>query len=156
MDSCKEFFHAHLDHSIFLFCHSYKSPIAKTVINRVISIMFFLEVGSKGYEITKAISTSKIKNRRATKKNWKEKGMWEGFITLNPHSNWPQVSFLLTAFFCTICTRVMKSRWALGQLFIELWFLFFFFLFNWKLNVPFYTIRNIILSPPSINYGVQK
>lgn len=110
MDSCKEFFHAHLDHSIFLFCHSYKSPIAKTVINRVINIMFFLEVDSKGYEITKAISTSKIKNRRATKKNWKEKGMWEGFITLNPHSNWAQVSFLLTAFFCTICTRVMKIK----------------------------------------------
>jgi len=39
------------------------------------------------------ISTSKIKNSNATRKNWKEKGMWDGVIKLNPHSNWVHLFF---------------------------------------------------------------
>jgi len=46
---------------------------------------------------------SKIRNRRATRKNWNENGRREGDITLNPHSNWDHfafdgISFLFTSF----------------------------------------------------------
>lgn len=37
---------------------------------------------------------SKIRNRSETKKNWNENGTWEGFITLNPHSNCEFRSFV--------------------------------------------------------------
>jgi len=58
-----------------------------------------VERGSIGKEITKAISTSKIKNSKAIKKNWNEKGRWGGFIKLKPHSNWDHFSFSFNIFF---------------------------------------------------------
>lgn len=44
---------------------------------------------------------SKIKKRRATRKNWKEKGNWEGFIRENPHSNWEFVILVSSLSFLT-------------------------------------------------------
>ena len=57
---------------------------------------------SMGYARSILISTSKIRNRRATRKNWKEKGMWEGVIRLNPHSNFVHLFIDLKLFFFTI------------------------------------------------------
>jgi len=54
------------------------------------------------------ISTSKIKNNRATIKNWNEKGTCEGVITLNPHSNCVHLFFLIFNFFCSICVVIKK------------------------------------------------
>lgn len=50
-------------------------------------VMFILSFVSIGYEISKLISMSKIRNSNATRKNWNEKGMWGGFRGVNPHSN---------------------------------------------------------------------
>lgn len=63
---------------------------------------FLVLIVSIGYDITIAISTSKMRNRRATRKNWKENGIWEGAIELNPHSNGPLFSFDMYDFFCTV------------------------------------------------------
>lgn len=70
--------------------------------------MFFMDWDSKGYDNIKAISTSKIKNSKAIKKNWNEKGTWDGFMASNPHSNWVHFSFSASIFFCTIWTAVSK------------------------------------------------
>lgn len=72
--------------------------------------MFFVVLGSIGKDSTKAISTSKIKNSTATKKNWKEKGRWEGFILLNPHSTWDHFSFSAVIFFCTKSTPINSNK----------------------------------------------
>jgi len=48
------------------------------------------------------ISTSKIKNNSAIKKNWKEKGMCEGVMRLNPHSNFVHLLADPASFFFTI------------------------------------------------------
>lgn len=46
-----------------------------------------------------AISTSKIRKIIETMKNWNEKGRWEGFIILKPHSNCLHDSFFSSLFF---------------------------------------------------------
>ncbi len=66
-------------------------------------ILFFL---SNGYERTILISTSKIKNKIATKKNWNENGMWEGDMELNPHSNWLDFSWYEFSTFCVVFIAV--------------------------------------------------
>jgi len=68
-----------------------------------ITVIFLADFLSIGYDRTIEISTSKIRNKMATKKNWKENGRWEGFILENPHSNWDHFSFLGVIFFFTIC-----------------------------------------------------
>jgi hypothetical protein len=55
---------------------------------------------SIGYDRIRAISTSKIKNSRAIRKNWNENGMWGGFMRLKPHSNCVHFSFSCDIFFC--------------------------------------------------------
>jgi len=64
----------HFVHSILPFCHSYNNAIVKNIRNKRINILFFKEGCSKGYARTSEISTSKIKNNKAIRKNWKEKG----------------------------------------------------------------------------------
>jgi len=81
------------------------------------------------------ISTSKIKNSNATRKNWKEKGMWDGVIKLNPHSNWVHLFFLVFNFFCAICVAFMKIiEIKIEVTHIIVIFILFFF-FYWKLIV---------------------
>jgi hypothetical protein len=82
---------------------------------------------SIGYDRTIEISTSKIKNRRATKKNWKENGRCDGFMLENPHSNWDHFSFLGTIFFCAIWVAPEKTatRIAVTKM-IDVIFIFFF------------------------------
>jgi hypothetical protein len=60
-------------------------------------IRFPWEDGSIGYDRTILISTSKIKNRIATKKNWNENGKCGGVMRLNPHSN----RFLFSLYVCS-------------------------------------------------------
>jgi hypothetical protein len=48
--------------------------------NKKIMIRFFRFIGSRGKAKIKEISMSKIKNRRAIKKNWKENGILEVVI----------------------------------------------------------------------------
>lgn len=55
--------------------------------------LFLVELLSRGYANNIEISISKIKNRIAIIKNWKENGRCLGFIVLNPHSNWDHFSF---------------------------------------------------------------
>lgn len=50
-------------------------------------IIFLFRMGSIGYEVMSMISTSKIKNSRATMKNWRENGVEGGFMAASPHSN---------------------------------------------------------------------
>lgn len=66
---CKGVFLIHSDHLIFLFCHSYVSPIVKVIRNIRIMVTFFVVWGSIGNDRTRAISISKIKNRMDTIKN---------------------------------------------------------------------------------------
>lgn len=70
--------------------------------------MFIWVWGSRGYERTRAISISKIRNSKATKKNWNENGKREGDITLNPHSNWDHFAFEGISFLFTIFVAVPK------------------------------------------------
>lgn len=96
----------------------------------------FVLLGSIGKDKIRAISTSKIRNKRATKKNCNEKGTCEGFITLNPHSNCDHASFLLFIFFWVAWTKIIKitnSNRDTVQIIVIL--IYFFTLFNWKLNV---------------------
>jgi len=64
---------------------------------------------SIGKDRTIEISTSKIRNRMATRKNWNENGKCEGFMLENPHSNCDHFSFLGVIFFCAICVAPAKA-----------------------------------------------
>jgi len=103
---CKGEFTIHLDQSIFPFFHSYNSPIVRSIRNASIIDVFIFDMGSIGKASTSVISTSKIKNSRATKKNWNENGIRGGDIILNPHSNCLHLFFLVFSFLCTIFTAV--------------------------------------------------
>lgn len=76
--------------------------------NRNKVVDFMIVVFSRGYARSILISTSKIKNRRAIRKNWKEKGMWDGVIRLNPHSNFVHLLVEPASFFFTIRQDVAK------------------------------------------------
>lgn len=50
---------------------------------------------------------SKIKNSREMIKNWKENGICEGFMTLNPHSNGVAISFSgFLSFFVSVVKEI--------------------------------------------------
>ncbi len=95
--------------------------------------MFISLFLSNGYERTILISTSKIRNRMATRKNWNENGMWEGDIELNPHSNWFDFSTYEFSDFCVsfiAAIMIVASTIAVkttADIFI---FLFFFLIGN--------------------------
>jgi len=72
--------------------------------------VFFVLVGSRGNERMSIISTSKIRKRRAITKNCREKGIWDGFMRLNPHSNWDHFSFLFSSFLLTVMIRTLRMR----------------------------------------------
>lgn len=57
-----------------------------------------------------AISMSKIRKSKETRKNWKEKGRCEGFMTENPHSNWEFVSFFWVLSFFTSTKALRKIK----------------------------------------------
>jgi len=84
---CKGEISIHFDQSIFPFFHSYINPTVKIIKNLITITEFDFDAGSIGNDNTNVISTSKIRNKRATKKNWKENGIRGGDIMLNPHSN---------------------------------------------------------------------
>jgi hypothetical protein len=99
--------------------------------NRKIIIRFFRFIGSRGKAKIKEISISKIKNKRAIKKNWKENGILEVVIIWNPHSNWFHFSFVEKVFFVA---RVIRRN-AIDKIVlvnrIEVNFIFpFYFLFG--------------------------
>jgi len=62
-------------------------------------------VGSRGNDSTIVISISKIKNRRAIRKNWKEKGDRDGENLSNPHSNLTHLFISLLSFLETMVIR---------------------------------------------------
>lgn len=64
--------------------------------------MFLEEAGSVGNASTRVISTSNRRNNSAIRKNWKENGIWEGAIMLNPHSNCVHLSLYDFSFFLTV------------------------------------------------------
>jgi hypothetical protein len=70
--------------------------------------VFVIDLFSIGYESIILISTSKIKNRMATRKNWNENGRWDGDIMLNPHSNWLDFSLYEFSFFWASFTAVNR------------------------------------------------
>ncbi len=72
--------------------------------------MFFVLNGSKGKAKTIEISTSKIKNKIAIKKNWKENGTPEGLKTEKPHSNSDHFSLFMIIFFCIACTIIHNNE----------------------------------------------
>ena len=84
------------------------SPIVIMMMNVIRIRVFFVLVGSRGNERTITISTSKIRKRRAITKNCREKGIWEGFIWLNPHSNWDHFSFLFSSFLLMVKIRTPR------------------------------------------------
>jgi len=80
-----------------------------------------------GYDRTIEISTSKIKNRIATKKNWNENGRCDGFMLEKPHSNCDHFSFLGEIFFCAIWVAAAKAATrASTMIMIDSTFIFFF------------------------------
>lgn len=124
------------------FCHSYNKPIAKKITKALIRSVFLALLGSSGKESIITISISKIKNKREIKKNWKEKGSWEGFMMLKPHSNWLQfISRSLPLFFTfKIAFLKIKMRPNLVNQIIVV-FIYLFYLSNWKLAVLLYTME---------------
>ena len=71
-------------------------------------------------------------------KNWNENGIWEGFIRLNPHSNWVIFSLLVFIVFIMILINVRsKNRRAVLIVHINEIFINLLILFNWKLIVTF-------------------
>jgi len=96
-------------------------------------MVFVADLFSIGYDNTILISTSKIRNRIATRKNWNEKGRWDGVIMLKPHSNWLDFSLYEFSFFCTSFTAIMRiitnKRDVAVNLVIFI-FLFFFLIGN--------------------------
>ena len=68
--------------------------------NRKIWIFLFCDLVSRGNDVIIEISMSKIRNSRAIRKNWWENGVWDGFIRLNPHSNWDSFSLSVFIFLC--------------------------------------------------------
>lgn len=74
-----------------------------------IRIIFLFSTGSIGYEVISIISTSKIKNRRATVKNCRENGVDGEFITVSPHSNCVQGAFFCFVVFFVFCRMRRKS-----------------------------------------------
>jgi hypothetical protein len=78
-------------------------------------VLFCADTGSIGYARIRVISTSKIRNSNATKKNWNEKGIWGGVIMLKPHSNCLHfslydASFFLTVFVATPMAKMMAKE----------------------------------------------
>jgi hypothetical protein len=61
--------------------------MVKTARNRNIVVDVLIDCLSIGYESTIEISTSKMRNRMATRKNWKENGRCGGTMFEKPHSN---------------------------------------------------------------------
>ena len=71
-------------------------------------------------------------------KNWNENGIWEGFIRLNPHSNWVIFSLLVFIVFIMILIDVRsKNRMTVLIVHISEIFINLLILFNWKLIVTF-------------------
>lgn len=140
---------------IFLFCHSYKSPIDRIVININIEIILFVVILSIGYDKIIAISTSKIKNRSATRKNWKENGIWTGFMLLNPHSKGLHFSFVAKAFFfvnwitSAIIVIIIVDIIHITEIFI---FYFIFLIGNKKY---YFILKRIFKLPISIALNIK-
>jgi hypothetical protein len=88
---------------------------------------------SKGYARTILISTSKMRNRIATKKNWNENGRCEGDIVLNPHSNWLDFSLYdFSVFFVMliiVISPILMVKDVSSRIDV-LMFLFFFLIGN--------------------------
>jgi len=73
-------------------------------------VIFLFKLGSIGYDVISMISTSKIRNRRATVKNCSENGVVGGFMFLSPHSNCVQGFFLGVLDFFVFCMIVTRRR----------------------------------------------
>jgi len=150
----------HLDQSIFPFCHSYISPVVKNSKNKNRYTMPFVFDFSIGNASTREISTSKIKNRIATKKNWKENGEWVGFMVLNPHSKGTHFSFVGFIFFWDSTVAVIKIVSNRVRVAHTILIFNFFFLFNWKLKVQIYykeirLLISIVLSTGIVRLRLQ-
>lgn len=92
-----------------------------------IRIVFLFEVGSIGYDVMSIISTSKIRNRRATVKNWSENVVEGEFIILSPHSNWVQGAFSCFVVFFVFCRINRNSNVIIIEV-VQMMEIFIFFL----------------------------
>jgi len=126
-----------LDHLILFFCHSYSSANVSVLRKIVIIKIDFLLIFSKGYERISEISTSKIKNRIATKKNWNENVIVLGVIWLNPHSNWVFFSWFFCNDFEVRITPLVRIISMASDTSVIIWYL-------------------IKLSPSSVYYWIKE
>jgi len=90
-------------------------------------MIFLLRVGSMGYDVISMISTSKIKNNRATVKNCRENVVEGEFIILSPHSNCVQGAFFCFVAFFVFCRISRNSRVIIIEI-VHMMEIFIFFL----------------------------